>query len=750
MPSDPSTPQPVALYDVPPEGSLGLLALGYRGLEAWRARRDGRPATPEAAAPTRALAPSRAPSGRRVLLVGWDAADWKPIRPLLDAGQMPALERLLARGVWGNLATLDPPLSPMLWTSIATGKTADQHGVLGFVQPTEDGTALRPVLGTARRVKALWNILSQEGLRSNVVGWWPSHPAEPIRGAMVSNFFQRSIKEPGAATPLPDGTVHPPEFAEPLAACRLHPAELTAAHLLPFVPHAAEVDQEKDRRLASLARILSDCASVQAAATWLMEHTDWDLTAVYFDAIDHFGHAFMKYHPPRMAKVSEEDFRLYQGVVAAGYRLHDMMLDRLLDLAGEDATVILLSDHGFHSDRLRPTEIPQIPTGPAVEHRAFGVLAMAGPGLRQNEVLYGSSLLNVTPTVLTLLGLPVGRDMPAPPLVQAFEEPPVVPYVESWEAAVPGEAGQHPPEAQADPWAEQEAMRQLVELGYVEPAEGDTAARLDRARRDARFNLARVYLSTVRPELAVPILEELYAEESRLRYYYGFWLAQAYRGAGRVEQALATAEWLQAKIEGPSPALDLLLARLHLQLGDTEAALAELERARRDHPRSVATLVALGDAYLLARRADEAERVFRETLDVDPDSALGYNGLAKALIARKEYGGATDAALGAVALLYHFPEAHFHLGVAMTRLGWAERAEQAFLVSLAQAPETALPHRWLARLYRDYLRRPRAAAHHWARYRELSAAGPAEPTAAPAPPSDPAVEGETRGHEERT
>ena len=60
----------------------------------------------------------------RVLLVGWDAADWKVIQPLLDAGGMPNLARLIAGGVRGNLATIYPVLSPMLWTSIATGKLA--------------------------------------------------------------------------------------------------------------------------------------------------------------------------------------------------------------------------------------------------------------------------------------------------------------------------------------------------------------------------------------------------------------------------------------------------------------------------------------------------------------------------------------------------------------------------------------------------------------------------------------------------
>src|SRR3954466_5737317 len=126
----------------------------------------------------------------RLLIVGWDAADWKVIDPLLAAGLLPNLQRLVEGGVRANLASLDPKLSPILWTSVATGKTADKHGVLNFVEPDPSGAGLRPVCSTSRRTKALWNILSQSGLRTAVVSWYATHPAEPIRGVVVSNLFQ--------------------------------------------------------------------------------------------------------------------------------------------------------------------------------------------------------------------------------------------------------------------------------------------------------------------------------------------------------------------------------------------------------------------------------------------------------------------------------------------------------------------------------------------------------------------------------
>ena len=130
---------------------------------------------------------SSSSSPRKVLLVGWDAADWKVIHPLLDAGKMPHLARFLEQGVMGNIATLQPALSPTLWTSIATGKRPYKHGILGFSEPDPVTGGIRPITNLSRKTKAIWNILNQQGKNTITVGWWPSNPAEPLsKGVMVS------------------------------------------------------------------------------------------------------------------------------------------------------------------------------------------------------------------------------------------------------------------------------------------------------------------------------------------------------------------------------------------------------------------------------------------------------------------------------------------------------------------------------------------------------------------------------------
>ena len=75
---------------------------------------------------------------KKLLLIGWDAADWQIIQPLLEQGLMPNLQRVINSGVRGDIATIKPILSPMLWNSIATGKRPDKHGILSFMEPDPD------------------------------------------------------------------------------------------------------------------------------------------------------------------------------------------------------------------------------------------------------------------------------------------------------------------------------------------------------------------------------------------------------------------------------------------------------------------------------------------------------------------------------------------------------------------------------------------------------------------------------------
>jgi len=108
---------------------------------------------------------------------------------------------------------------------------------------------------------------------------------------------------------------------------------------------------------------------------------------------------------------TKKEYEDFKDVVEAGYRFHDMMLQRTLELIDENTTVILLSDHGFYSDHQRPSYIPKEPSGPAVEHSPYGIFVISGPGIKKNHPISGASIIDITPTILYHAGLPVGQDM---------------------------------------------------------------------------------------------------------------------------------------------------------------------------------------------------------------------------------------------------------------------------------------------------------------------------------------------------
>ncbi|MCF7904634.1 MAG: alkaline phosphatase family protein [Candidatus Marinimicrobia bacterium] len=647
---------------------------------------------------------------RKLLLIGWDAADWKLIHPLMDAGMMPTLKRLVETGSAGNLATLDPPMSPIMWTSIATGMHADKHGILNFTEPDPSNQGIRPVSGLSRKKKAIWNMLMQENYKVHTVGWWPSHPSEPVNGISISNFYPHITKNGMMPAEMSKGTVHPESMASTFDQLRLFPHELTSAHLKPFIPNLDQVDQKADRRVGSVAKILAEAATVHNAATWIMENEAWDFLAVYHTAIDHFGHGFMKYHPPRQPQVPEADFETYQHVVRSGYKFHDMMLARMIQLAGPDTTVVIVSDHGFHSDHLLKVAPPKEPAGPAHQHRPYGIMVMNGEGIKQDELIFGASLLDVTPTLLTLLGLPVGEDMDGKTLVQVFEDDRTPDFISSWEDRE-GSDGRHPSDKYIDPIAEQEALEQLIALGYVDEPEKDVAETVDRTINESQYFLARALMDKQQYGKALPILEELH-EKDPDAVRFTFRLAKCYQNLGKIAECRFAVEEISSQIRSSNPQLNLLEGSLALAEQDYELALKHFNTAEAHSPDLPSLHQQIGNAYLSLKKPDDAARAFNHALNLDPENHIALNGLAEVYLQKGDYPRALDYGLNATGLIYNYPRAHFNIGEALLGMEEFERASQAYEVTMSITPNFILPRKGVVNLYRNKLDQKDKAREH--------------------------------------
>ncbi len=130
--------------------------------------------------------PASAAGPRRVLVLALDAADWQAIDPLVAAGRLPVLARLSARGHALSLLATPPLVSPIIWTTIATGRRPEDHRVLDFMVDLPGG-GQAPVPSSERRTAALWNVFSDAGRSVGVVGWWATWPAEAVRGTIVAD-----------------------------------------------------------------------------------------------------------------------------------------------------------------------------------------------------------------------------------------------------------------------------------------------------------------------------------------------------------------------------------------------------------------------------------------------------------------------------------------------------------------------------------------------------------------------------------
>jgi tetratricopeptide (TPR) repeat protein len=632
--------------------------------------------------------------------VGWDAADWSFIDPMMARGELPHLARLVARGVRSPLATLDPKLSPILWTTVATGKTGDKHGILNFVEADPAGGGLRLASSTSRRTKALWNILTQRGLHVNVVSWYASHPAEPISGLCVSNLFAQWRPHEGGDWPMATGAVHPPSEVQAVAAMRVAPNSLGPERLTEFVPEAAACRAEGERRLLdALATHLAQARSVHAASMHAVSRGPWDCTMVFHDMIDALGHHFMSYVPPRMKHVSMREFMLFSGVMAAVYREQDRMLGELLDAAGERTTVILLSDHGFHNGHLRPEmhgaamSADRI-AAEAAWHAPLGVLVMAGPGVRAGAKPVAPGLLDIAPTALALLGMPMGLDMDGRVLAGVIERPAPAP-IASWDAE-PGDAGLHAEDLRQDPFEAFGAIQQLVDLGYMQALPQDAAERVEFARIESEVNLSILLRTTGRAAQAIPVLERiLQSRYATVRHMLG--LADALVQCGRYEECAELASrWMDR--DAPDQPVRLTRAIALTLLGRHSEAAHETDRLTASDPDGCA---ALGDLCVAHGRADPAEQWFRRALALQGRCVRAHVGLAQVALLRDRLEACANHCLDAADIDRTAGAAHYLLGVALAWFGSLGDAAKSFEVAVSLLPRSVQPLRYLARVRQE-------------------------------------------------
>ena len=464
---------------------LPLLALAaFLSISCGRAERSAGNAAPAATAAPAAAAPAvetsdvaararRAEGGARpVIWIGLDGLDWEILDRLSRAGKMPHWTRLVSTGWSSRITSFVPILSPIVWTTVATGVSPKEHGILDFQEVDPKTGQKVPISGRSRRVPAVWNLASSAGKTVGVVGWWATHPAEEVNGFFVTDHASPILYD---RLPL-SGVAWPAALEGGVAQVIARDGRVPPAELARFVNvPAGEIDQAlasgegMENPIVALSRILGATRVSHRAARDLYDRHLPDLTMLYLEGTDEIGHVFGSEAPPRLSCTPEGDFARYGRAVDEYYAVIDRILGQWMRRAEEDrATLIVQSDHGFKWGADRSCERSSLNWSTAAYwHRLDGVFAAWGERVRPGKSAAKLSMFDPAPTVLALLGLAADRRMPGRAVSDAFSDLKLLPRADiASKVQVRRVEAREMSPAQASEYA-----KKLLALGYLSGSE---------------------------------------------------------------------------------------------------------------------------------------------------------------------------------------------------------------------------------------------------------------------------------------
>ena len=397
-------------------GSSVAAPLALRGL--------GRPMALDARPIDAPLDVSGSERPERVTVIAVDAASLDLITSATAEGRLPNFGRILDAGTVRHLATLHPTSAEAVWAAVATGKLPQKNGVRssGVYQLAGGGSVQllpnfcfahglerfgflveQPYTSATFRTRTLWSILSTSGFSVGVVGWPLTRPAPLVRGYLVSDHYHRvALTASGIDDP---SALYPPELQlETLAVME------SASSDAPLVVNASlagdrqATPERTDRIYDRIAQTLARTRPAQ-------------VTLTRYQSLDSIGHYYLRYAmPSEFGDVTDEERRRFGSVLEHYYALIDEVVGRAMAAVGPNDLLLVISGYGMEPLGFGKRLVERVIGDPDISgsHDAApdGFLMAYGAAVAKGRRLQArASVVDVVPTILYFLGLPIGRDM---------------------------------------------------------------------------------------------------------------------------------------------------------------------------------------------------------------------------------------------------------------------------------------------------------------------------------------------------
>lgn len=372
----------------------------------------------------------------KVVLIGIDGANWPTIDPLTAKGKLPFFKQLKEESAWAYLKTFRPTKSSVVWTSIATGKSMQKHGILDFTFLDRNNIQV-PYSNVERREPAIWQILEEYAKKSIVINWFVSHPPDKIDGIMISDNFRRVVARPPDKVDEYKDSVHPGIYFRKLLdlAKRDYRQVFKETGLPDYPQRYMDLHPGKNFKdvpiMSSYRSLATQDNFVSTISKNLYRTKDFDLFATYIrmpDLVQHFSARMfddtylnelipaLKSKTLSEAKHTEAILKI-ANIIEPAYRFAEDLLKTMLSYKKyEDAYFIIVSDHGFtlypggYNHYGLPDEYDPPP----------GIMMIKGPKVLKGQ-LESASVYDIAPTILHLFDLPMGKNMDGRPLRKAFD-----------------------------------------------------------------------------------------------------------------------------------------------------------------------------------------------------------------------------------------------------------------------------------------------------------------------------------------